>query len=70
MASDRNLGRKSAPRPDLDEVDDASFDSFPASDAPAWSSMHAGPPRSGEAASASKYQAASDDAVSRGLTPP
>jgi hypothetical protein len=69
MASDRNLGRKSAPRPDLDEVNDASFDSFPASDAPVWSSMHAGPPRFGEAASTSKYPATSD-APSRDLAPP
>ncbi len=37
--------RTTTPRPDLDEVNDASFDSFPASDAPAWSSMHAGAPR-------------------------
>jgi hypothetical protein len=36
----------SAPRPELDEVNDASFDSFPASDAPPWSSMHAGAPPS------------------------
>ena len=33
------------PRPDLDEVNDASFDSFPASDPPTWSSMHAGAPQ-------------------------
>jgi hypothetical protein len=33
------------PRPDLDEVNDASFDSFPASDPPSWSSMIAGAPR-------------------------
>jgi len=36
----------SAPRPELDEVNDASFDSFPASDPPPWSSMHAGAPPS------------------------
>ena len=36
----------SEPRPDLDEVNDASFDSFPASDSPPWSSMHAGAPPS------------------------
>ena len=39
------VGRSGTLRPDLDEVNDASFDSFPASDAPAWSSMHAGAPR-------------------------
>jgi hypothetical protein len=38
------VGGMTTPRPDLDEVNDASFDSFPASDAPAWSSMHAGAP--------------------------
>jgi len=35
------------PRPELDEVNDASFDSFPASDPPTWSSMHAGAPQIG-----------------------
>ena len=33
-------------RPELDDVNGASFDSFPASDPPTWSSMHAGAPQS------------------------
>jgi hypothetical protein len=49
MNTDRNQPKLETPpplkRPDLDEVNDASFDSFPASDAPVWSSMHGGPPR-------------------------
>ena len=31
--------------PPLDKVDDASDDSFPASDAPAWTGIHVGSPR-------------------------
>jgi len=54
MPTNRELARRSAPRPDLDEVNDALFDSFPASDPPAWSSMHAGPPRLSEPPLAAK----------------
>jgi hypothetical protein len=39
--------KTNVPRPELDEVNDASFDSFPASDPPTWSSMHAGAPQIG-----------------------
>ncbi len=46
-------GRAAAPSPpanartaSFDEVDDASDDSFPASDAPSWTGMRAGSPRS------------------------
>ena len=30
--------------PDVDRVDSAALDSFPASDPPSWSAMRAGPP--------------------------
>jgi len=46
-------------RPDLDEVNDASFDSFPASDAPTWSSMHAGAPRFSQRAAAAQSETVS-----------
>lgn len=44
----RDSFRAQSLRPDLDDVNDASFDSFPASDPPTWSSMHAGAPASSE----------------------
>ena len=53
LADSESSGTRTA-RPDLDEVNDASFDSFPASDAPTWSSMHAGPPQLSESSSASE----------------
>jgi hypothetical protein len=50
---DESAGRRTAARgasgddsPPLDKVDDASDDSFPASDAPAWTGVRAGSPRS------------------------
>jgi hypothetical protein len=48
MRTDSESSGTRTARPDLDEVNDASFDSFPASDAPTWSSMHAGAPQSRE----------------------
>jgi hypothetical protein len=40
----------------MDEVHDASVDSFPASDPPVWSSMHAGPPVQSEVDSAKELK--------------
>jgi hypothetical protein len=48
MPADRDLKRPPVPRPVMDEVNDASFDSFPASDPPPWIAMHIGPPRTSE----------------------
>lgn len=52
----------------MDEVNDASFDSFPASDAPVWSSMRAGPPRArvgGEAKAAGPDDVVPEDGAGR-----
>jgi hypothetical protein len=69
METDRNsvsqeVTRAIGKRPELDEVNDASFDSFPASDAPVWSSMHAGPPRLRVSSPPSNPPAAADKPAS------
>ena len=48
MPSNPDVKRAPEPRPVMDAVNDASFDSFPASDPPSWSSLRIGPPRPSE----------------------
>lgn len=67
MTIDRDSSGTSTPRPDLDEVNDASFDSFPASDAPTWSSMHAGAPHFSGPSPASKPAASANEIGKRGV---
>jgi len=63
MPPNRRSSITRAPRPALDEVNDASFDSFPASDAPTWSSMHAGAPKLSLLSPQDERTATRDDAA-------
>jgi hypothetical protein len=66
IPTDRDSSGTSTSRPYMDEVNEASFDSFPASDAPSWSSMHAGPPKLRQPSRALNTPAQADDAVRHG----